>query len=215
LKAKAQGSKSAQNIVEAATTLFRTKGYNMASIDDILKASCTTRGSLYYYFPGGKEELAECVIKNVAQKTSKKLEDCFTPKGEPLRDITDYFLSMADEIDKHCCSISIHLMLIEMAEVNESLRDKAIKTSQHFDYYFYNEIEKCGLDQVKTCQLASMIVSILIGAVNDCMLQGNSSILRSITPTLPLLFVASGYVPGGNKKNAQENGKTKEDHSKA
>lgn len=211
MRAKAQSNKSALSILAAATSLFRTKGYNRTSIEDVLKSSGTTRGNLYYYFPGGKEELAECVIKNVVQITSKKLETCFAQKGEPLQNIMEYFFSMADEIDMHYCSISIHLMLLEMAEVNDTLHAKAIKAGQRLDWYFYNEIAKCGLDQVKTFQLASMIVSMLLGAVNNCMLQGNSQILRSITPTLPLVFAASGYVPQTIKRIAPE----KEAESKA
>jgi AcrR family transcriptional regulator len=39
-------------IVTAAWELFREKGYDSTTVDDIIKASGTSKGSFYYYFSG-------------------------------------------------------------------------------------------------------------------------------------------------------------------
>lgn len=42
--------------------LFRVKGYEGVSIGDVSEATGLGRSSLYHYFPGGKEAMAEAVI---------------------------------------------------------------------------------------------------------------------------------------------------------
>jgi TetR/AcrR family transcriptional repressor of lmrAB and yxaGH operons len=49
---------SREKILTAASMLFQVKGYNATGLSEILKESGSPKGSLYYYFPGGKEELA-------------------------------------------------------------------------------------------------------------------------------------------------------------
>lgn len=169
---------------------------------DIQTASNTTRGNLYYYFPGGKEELAKYVIKNAEQATSIKLKRFFPPEGEPVQDITNYFLSMVDEVEHQDCNVSLHLLLLETAEISDQLKAVCVETIRRLDQHFYNEIAKCGLGQAKTCQLASVIVSMLLGAVNNCMVQSDSAFLRGVIPQLPLIFAANGYLAGRKRKPA-------------
>lgn len=44
-------------LIDRATIVFREKGYNAASAQDLMKAMGIGQGSLYRSFPGGKEEL--------------------------------------------------------------------------------------------------------------------------------------------------------------
>lgn len=45
-------------LVDAAADLLQRKGYAGTGVSEVLAASATTKGSLYFHFPGGKEELA-------------------------------------------------------------------------------------------------------------------------------------------------------------
>lgn len=49
---------SRDRMIAAARRLFREQGYVGTALSDVLDQSAAPRGSLYYYFPGGKEELA-------------------------------------------------------------------------------------------------------------------------------------------------------------
>jgi TetR/AcrR family transcriptional regulator, lmrAB and yxaGH operons repressor len=54
--------------IEAAARLFDRNGYHGAGLAEIPEASGSPRGSFYFHFPGGKEELAvEAVRHNGAQ----------------------------------------------------------------------------------------------------------------------------------------------------
>jgi TetR/AcrR family transcriptional regulator, lmrAB and yxaGH operons repressor len=57
-----KGSDSREKTVAAAAKLFCRHGYHGTALHDILAAGGAPRGSLYFHFPGGKEEIAEEAI---------------------------------------------------------------------------------------------------------------------------------------------------------
>src|SRR4051812_25766766 len=50
-------------IVRAAATLFRRNGYAATGINEIAEVSGAPKGSLYHYFPNGKEQIAEAAVR--------------------------------------------------------------------------------------------------------------------------------------------------------
>jgi TetR/AcrR family transcriptional repressor of lmrAB and yxaGH operons len=51
-------SDSRKKMVESAAALIGSQGMNATSFSDVLSDSGAPRGSIYFHFPGGKEELA-------------------------------------------------------------------------------------------------------------------------------------------------------------
>jgi len=51
-------SDSRDRMIAAARRLFRAHGYFGTALSDVVAESAAPRGSLYFHFPGGKEELA-------------------------------------------------------------------------------------------------------------------------------------------------------------
>src|SRR5258708_6233329 len=55
-------SDSKERMIAAARRLFREHGYLGTALSDVVTESAAPRGSIYFHFPGGKEELASEVI---------------------------------------------------------------------------------------------------------------------------------------------------------
>ena len=51
-------SDSKERMIAAARRLFREHGYLGTALSDVVTESAAPRGSIYFHFPGGKEELA-------------------------------------------------------------------------------------------------------------------------------------------------------------
>lgn len=61
-------SQSRQQIVKAAQILLRRQGYQGTGLAQIIEASGAPRGSVYFLFPGGKEQIAvEAVAASAAE----------------------------------------------------------------------------------------------------------------------------------------------------
>jgi len=50
-------------IVRAAAALFRRNGYAATGINEIAEVSGAPKGSLYHYFPGGKDQIAVAAVR--------------------------------------------------------------------------------------------------------------------------------------------------------
>jgi len=58
----AKGSDSKGKTLAAAAKLFRRQGYHGTALHDILTAGGSPRGSLYFHFPKGKEQIGEAAL---------------------------------------------------------------------------------------------------------------------------------------------------------
>lgn len=66
-----------QEIIAAAASLFKKKGYRATTLEDIAAAVGMLKGSLYYYIRS-KEELLYLVVRDPIRQAYNKLEE--TPK---------------------------------------------------------------------------------------------------------------------------------------
>jgi AcrR family transcriptional regulator len=60
---KKERTDSRASMVRGAVSLIRTRGVNATSFSDVLAKSGAPRGSIYYHFPKGKEQLAGDAIR--------------------------------------------------------------------------------------------------------------------------------------------------------
>lgn len=63
---------------------LQSKGLHGVGLNEILKTAGLPKGSLYYHFPGGKEELALAAIANAEQEMARFLEQVFARFDDPL-----------------------------------------------------------------------------------------------------------------------------------
>src|SRR5882762_566708 len=57
----------------AAAKLFRQQGYHGTALHDILAAGGSPRGSLYFHFPKGKEEIGEAALRLAGEAVRQAL----------------------------------------------------------------------------------------------------------------------------------------------
>lgn len=70
-------------LIERLLDVFRTHGYEGASLSIIAKATGLQRASLYHRFPGGKEEMVEAALSRVDQVFESNVLAPLTEKGDP------------------------------------------------------------------------------------------------------------------------------------
>lgn len=63
---------SRERLIQTTAQLLQEKGYYGTGLKDILKLSGTPSGSLYHYFPDGKEELTAAAIRSAGRRLENK-----------------------------------------------------------------------------------------------------------------------------------------------
>lgn len=69
-----KGEQSRQRLVDATATLLQRQGYHATGLAEVVAESGAPRGSLYFYFPGGKEELACAALEASGARWREVLE---------------------------------------------------------------------------------------------------------------------------------------------
>jgi AcrR family transcriptional regulator len=89
--------KNYESLLEAAEILFSRKGYASATLRDIATALGFRHASLYYYFPGGKEELFIEVMRYSIRRHGQALAEILDRAQGDIRaqlyGSADWFLS--------------------------------------------------------------------------------------------------------------------------
>ena len=57
-----------QRIIDASATLLRRQGYAATGLNELVRRSGAPKGSLYFHFPGGKEELALAAMERSGER---------------------------------------------------------------------------------------------------------------------------------------------------
>lgn len=71
----AQAEKHKSTLLRTAAMLFRRKGYSGTGLKEILEISGAPKGSLYHYFPGGKEDIGVAVVLFAGDKVTTTLTE--------------------------------------------------------------------------------------------------------------------------------------------
>jgi AcrR family transcriptional regulator len=66
-KLTAKGKATRQRIVEGAAAEIRSVGVSVATLEDVMARTSTSKSQLFHYFPGGKEQLLLAVAEYEAQ----------------------------------------------------------------------------------------------------------------------------------------------------
>ena len=61
------------DMISGLTKVFRDKGYEGTSLNDLAEITGLKKASLYHRFPNGKQEMAECVLSDIDQWVDKNI----------------------------------------------------------------------------------------------------------------------------------------------
>ncbi|MBF6090391.1 TetR/AcrR family transcriptional regulator [Nocardia cyriacigeorgica] len=64
---------SRQRFIDAAVDLFHTQGYHATGLNQLVTAGGAPKGSLYFHFPGGKEQLAAEALDQAGKQLRERL----------------------------------------------------------------------------------------------------------------------------------------------
>jgi AcrR family transcriptional regulator len=72
-----------RRILDAALKVFSRKGYRDSAVDDIAGASGTSKGGIYFHFPG-KQAIFLALMDRTADQLLRRIEDAIGREEEPV-----------------------------------------------------------------------------------------------------------------------------------
>lgn len=108
----------------AATMLFRRHGYSATGLKRIATAAEAPFGSIYHFFPGGKQQLAEHMIRTSGPEYGRMVLALLDSVPDPAESLVHAFGRAADDLAAadYADACPIGTVALEVASSNEVLR---------------------------------------------------------------------------------------------
>ena len=161
-------SDAKKRIVETTADLMQRNGYCATGLKDIIRESGTPKGSLYHYFPGGKEEIARAALQSSAQSFGEALQTCIDIEGSVAkgfaRFIREYARSFeASGFEKGC---PVTTVALETASNSEQLQQMLQAIFHNWCQILIDHLVSTGWDETEARNMAIFVMSSFNGALS-------------------------------------------------
>lgn len=167
-------------IVAASSRLFSRNGYAGTGIKQIVQSAAAPFGSVYHFFPLGKQQIAEEAIRTSGASYLKLVQTVLEPTPDLPTGVVAFFAGAAqtlvDSGYEDACPIAT--VALEVASVNEPLRQA---TADVFDSWIAWATDWFVRGGVTDAQTARSLGIAMIGA-----LEGAFVLSRALRSTEPL-----------------------------
>jgi TetR/AcrR family transcriptional repressor of lmrAB and yxaGH operons len=160
-------SDSRVRMIQAAVELFRRKGYHATAFSDVVRESGAPRGSIYFHFPGGKEELAEAAIAAAGDEIVELVEQAAAGAADPGA----FIRALADiggerlEASGYRSGCAIATMVLELAPDTETLRAGFETAFNRWQHALSDALAQWGFGEERAAAWASLVMATSEGAL--------------------------------------------------
>ncbi|BCQ07626.1 putative HTH-type transcriptional regulator YxaF [Mycobacterium heckeshornense] len=163
-----------------AAALFRRQGYSGTGLKQIVAESGAPLGSLYYFFPGGKQDLALNAIGHTAARYEELLDRVFAHTGDIGQAAIKWFgwAARALEESDFADGCPIGTLASEIASTNDTLRAASQAVFDAWRSRVATQLISGGVKPARAGELATFAVASLEGAIMLARTQRSSQPLR-------------------------------------
>ena len=185
----ANAAKHKQNLVRSAVRLFRRQGYSATGVQQILDLSGAPKGSLYHYFPGGKEAIGEAAVELAGRLVAETLEDLAARHRTPATFVAAYCKQYADWMEESDfqSGCPIATTLLETAPLSASITSAGAAAVDSWVEIIAAVFARSGADARVAKQRAELTVAALEGALILSRIRGSKTPILNVGRTLSRL----------------------------
>jgi len=181
--------------VRSAARLLRTQGYEATGMKEIARHSGATLGSIYHFFPGGKQELGAEAIRHSDSEFAAALAATLERHPDPGQAIIACTRLLAAELAESgwVCGCPVSAAALESVGRTPGIEGAAARAFEQWRELVYRKLRHGGLSERNARELAVTVLNTTNGALLACQLA------RSQTPLLTagkhLARLVSSYQP--------------------
>jgi len=159
-------SSTRERIVDAGAELFRRQGYAATGVKQIVTAARAPFGSLYHFFPDGKEQLGAEAIRSSGALYELLIPAVLDPAPDLISGVRAFFAGAAEhllETDyEDACPIAT--IALEVASRSEPMRDACADVFASWIAAGVPRFTAAGLDDATARELVIAMICALEGA---------------------------------------------------
>lgn len=178
-----------ERLLDATVVLMRTKGAAASGTKEILERAHAPRGSFYFHFPEGKDQLVLEALRRAAAGTLAALAEALVDDDGNLADqITTVFDAITDELDAEDygpgCAVGV--TTLEAAATSTRYQQAVAAAFETWTSMLASRFTERGVDAQQADALADAVVAGLEGATMLARARRDTTPLRNTARMLAI-----------------------------
>ncbi|HET7772117.1 MAG TPA: TetR/AcrR family transcriptional regulator [Chloroflexota bacterium] len=188
-----------ERILEAAADVFADKGYAGAAVDDIVRASDTSKGSFYFHFPN-KRGIFAALLDHLTARLFARVEAAVGGAGDPIEKL-DAALGAALTAFAQRRRLA-RLLLVEAAGLGHAMDEHLMQVHERFIALIQRNLD-AAVAAGRIPPLDTRIAATAwMGALNEVVVRwlhgGEPAQLQDVVPTLRQILLRSVGIQEGD-----------------
>ncbi len=155
-----------EHMIETTASLVHRRGFYGTSLNEILLESGAPRGSLYYHFPGGKEELVLEAARQGVAIVTQLLKEVLTGSPDPADGVRAFVQAAAHELHDSGFVFGCPVAPIVLDSPESSaLAEVCQEALEEWQQVLVEGLGSGGIERGRAESLATMIVCGLEGGL--------------------------------------------------
>lgn len=183
-------NKSKDVLIQVASRLFRIRGYDGVGLNDIIEESRIPKGSLYHYFPKGKEQLAIAAINHTRKAVTSEIQEIFDRFEDPTEAFQAHILHLA----KNCVGNSdflgmpIGTIAGEKHSTSEPIRIACQSAFEDWQAVYIKKLLASGYSEKHSKDLSVVINAMVEGGILLSLTSKSGKPLEVIADQIPIFL---------------------------
>jgi TetR/AcrR family transcriptional repressor of lmrAB and yxaGH operons len=162
-----KGERTRAKLVATTAELLQKQGYHATGLAQIIAESGAPRGSLYFYFPGGKEELARAAIEASGAVWRAKIEGIVAGVPDLGDAVVAVCRALADELvtSDYQLGCPLATVALEAATTSDAVREAVSAHWNGWRQAIADRLAAVGVKPVVGRELATFVIASIEGAL--------------------------------------------------
>ncbi len=169
-------------IIQAACTLLEKQGYPATSLDEIVKESGAPKGSLYYYFPDGKEQIVSEAVSYAGKILIERMRGELARYDNPVQALYEYIMRLAGKLEEKQFTAGnpLTIVAVEAAGASERISQACQEVYAQIEAVLQEKLLCCGLSDSQAAERARLTLASLEGGIILSRVHRTTNPLRSV-----------------------------------
>jgi TetR/AcrR family transcriptional repressor of lmrAB and yxaGH operons len=176
-------------IIQATSDLLENQGYHATGLNEIVKESGAPKGSIYYYFPDGKEGITAEAVLFAGKAVAERIRTHLSEKGDPAEAVQSFVEMIAHfvETSEFRSGGPLTIVASETATTSEKLNLTCREAYTMVREAFQAKLLESGFSQDRSANLAWMMTSATEGGIILSRTYHSGDPLRAVAKELACL----------------------------
>ena len=182
-------SNAREQILQTTCDLLEKQGYHATGLNEIVKESGAPKGSLYYYFPEGKEQLTAEAVLQSGRVVSDRIRAGLQASSSASKAIHDFILLIAEQVERSGFAAGSPLTAVAMETATQSARINLACREAYglLQVAFKERLLEGGFAKVEAEELAIFIVASIEGGIILSRVSHTADPLRLVAKQLKMM----------------------------